>query len=232
LTPALFRAGGRTARGRDGRGFKKRKEKHMSNNDSTHAAVSNQVIHGDCVQMLRSLNSESIAVITDPPYLGRYRDRSGRTLANDDNPAAVVGVYAELYRVLKPNSFCVTFYGYCKLDAFVHAWTEAGFDTVGHMVWTKPYASSARFVQVMHESAYILAKGRPQKPQAPLPDVQPWEYSGNVAHPTEKAVSILRPLVESFAPAGGVVPAGSQIWSLSGSSSSSCNLLFILILFR
>ena len=101
--------------------------------------IANQVIHGDCVQMLRSLPGESIdAVITDPPYLGRYRDRLGRTLANDDNPAAVVGVYAELYRVLKPNSFCVTFYGYCKLDAFVHAWTEAGFDTVGHMVWAKP----------------------------------------------------------------------------------------------
>ena len=67
------------------------------------------------------------------------------------------------------------------------------------------YASSARFVRVMHESAYILAKGRPQRPEAPLPDVQPWECSGNVAHPTEKAVSILRPLVESFCPAGGVV---------------------------
>ena len=65
----------------------------------------NEVLHGDCVQVLQSLPGESIdAVITDPPYLGRYRDRSGRTLANDDNPAAVVGVYAELYRVLKPNS--------------------------------------------------------------------------------------------------------------------------------
>jgi DNA modification methylase len=68
-------------------------------------------------------------------------------------------VYAELYRVLKPNSFCVTFYGYPKLDAFVHAWTEAGFDTVGHIIWTKPYASSSRFMRVTHESAYILAKG-------------------------------------------------------------------------
>ena len=56
-----------------------------------------------------------------------------------------------------------------------------------------------------HEQAYLLAKGHPQKPDAPLPDVQPWEYSGNIAHPTEKAVSILRPLVESFCPAGGVV---------------------------
>jgi adenine-specific DNA-methyltransferase len=67
----------------------------------------------------------------------------------------------QIYRVLKPNSFCVTFYGYPKLDAFVHAWTTAGFHTVGHIVWTKPYASSARFVRVTHESAYVQAAGFP-----------------------------------------------------------------------
>jgi DNA modification methylase len=56
--------------------------------------------------VLPTLPSASVdAVITDPPYLGR--DRNGRTLANDDKPSAVVGVYAELFRVLKPNSFCV-----------------------------------------------------------------------------------------------------------------------------
>lgn len=61
------------------------------------------------------------------------------------------------------------------------------------------------FLEARHEQAYLLAKGHPRKPDAPLPDVQPWEYSGNVAHPTEKAVSILRPLVESFSPSSGVV---------------------------
>ncbi|HKT73502.1 MAG TPA: DNA methyltransferase [Steroidobacteraceae bacterium] len=45
----------------------------------------------------------------------------------------------------------------------------------------------------------------PSRPETPLPNIQPWEYTGNVAHPTEKTVSVLRPLVESFAPAGGVV---------------------------
>lgn len=84
--------------------------------------------------------------------LGATRtERAG--LANDDKPSVDAGVYAELYRVLKPNTFCVTFYGYPKLDSFVHAWTEAGFSTVGHIVWTKPYASSSRFVRVTHESA-------------------------------------------------------------------------------
>lgn len=165
-----------------------------------------RIIHGDCLAVLPMLASASVdAVITDPPYLGRYKDRWGRTLANDDKPDTVMGVYAELYRVLKPDTFCVTFYGYPKLDAFVHAWTTAGFHTVGHIVWTKPYASSARFVRVTHESAYILAKGRPKKPAHMLDDVQPWEYTGNVAHPTEKAISVIKPLVETFSPPGGVV---------------------------
>ncbi len=130
--------------------------------------LTQQVIQGDCKAVLQTLPSESVDfVLTDPPYLGRYKDRYGRTLANDDNPAAVVGAYAELYRVLKPNRFCISFYGYPKLDAFVHAWTEAGFDTVGHIVWPKPYVSSKRFVAVAHESAYVLVKGRPQKPARP-----------------------------------------------------------------
>jgi DNA modification methylase len=126
-------------------------------------------------------------------------------LANDDNPAAVVGAYADLYRVLKRDRFCISFYGYPKLDAFVHAWAEAGFDTVGHIVWPKPYISSTRFVGVAHEAAYVLAKGRPPKPARPLADVQPWEYSGNKAHPTEKAVSVLLPLVRSFSRPGDLV---------------------------
>lgn len=178
----------------------------MNKNNEKCEAIPSRIIHGDCLEILPTLPGECVdAVITDPPYLGRYKDRSGRTLANDDNPEVVGGVYAELYRVLRPNSFCVTFYGYPKLDAFVHAWTEAGFYTVGHIVWTKPYASSARFVRVTHESAYILAKGRPPKPPRLLDDVQPWEYTGNVAHPTEKAISVIKPLVETFSPLGGIV---------------------------
>ena len=177
----------------------------MSNNDSIHATVRNQVIHGDCVQVLQSLPAESIdAVITDPPYLVGYRDRSGRSIANDNEPA-VLDAFSDIYRVLKPNSLCVCFYGWNRVDAFFRAWTQAGFQPVGHLVWAKSYASRVGFLEARHEQAYLLAKGRPQRPEAPLPDVQPWEYTGNVSHPTEKAVSILRPLVESFCPAGGVV---------------------------
>jgi site-specific DNA-methyltransferase (adenine-specific) len=165
-----------------------------------------RIIHGDCVQVLQTLPDACIdAVITDPPYFVRYRDRSGRSIANDSNPASVLGAFADLYRILKPNSFCVCFYGWNRVDAFFRAWIDAGFQPVGHLVWAKSYASSTRFLEARHEQAYLLAKGNPAKPSAPLADVQPWKYSGNVGHPTEKDVSILRPLVECFAPEGGIV---------------------------
>src|SRR5262249_1854799 len=82
---------------------------------------------------------------------------------------------------------------------------SAGFRAVGHLVFVKDYASSSRFVEARHEQAYVLAKGRPTLPALPLPDVRPWEYTGNRAHPTEKHVQILTPLIKSFCPPDGLV---------------------------
>ena len=46
--------------------------------------------------------------------------------------------------------------------------------------------------------------------------MQPWEYSGNWSHPTEKAVGILTPLIESFSP-----PEGLVLDPFSGSGSTA-----------
>jgi hypothetical protein len=56
-----------------------------------------------------------------------------------------------------------------------------------------------------HESAYLLAKGQPRLPRVPLDDIQPWVYSGNTDHPTQKAVRILTPLIETFTERGQLV---------------------------
>ncbi|MGH8656114.1 MAG: DNA methyltransferase [Burkholderiales bacterium] len=42
-------------------------------------------------------------------------------------------------------------------------------------------------------------------PRYPLPDVLPWEYSGNGLHPTEKAVSVMKPLIRAFSKPGDIV---------------------------
>ncbi len=166
----------------------------------------NQIICGDSSQVLRDFPDSSIdLVITDPPYLCRYKDRHGRTLMNDDNADGVLPVYEEIFRTLKPNSYCITFYGWTAIAEFSEAWANAGFRTVGHIVWPKKYASKEGFMKYQHESAFVLAKGYPHKPEYPISDVQKWHYTGNRSHPTEKAVSVIEPLIKCFSKPGDLI---------------------------
>lgn len=166
----------------------------------------NKILQGDCTRVLRQLPNEHVdLIVTDPPYGVRYQDRFGRTVANDDDPSRILGAFTDLYRVLKPDSLCISFYGWGLVDDFFRAWRSAGFRPVGHIVWMKDYASRERFLRYRHESAYLLAKGRPALPRKPLDDIQPWVYSGNNDHPTQKAVRILTPLIETFSERGQLV---------------------------
>jgi site-specific DNA-methyltransferase (adenine-specific) len=169
-------------------------------------SIFNEVIQGSCVDVLQSLPDASVdLILTDPPYGVRYRDRAGRTIANDDNLTSVLSVFRDLYRVLRPDAFCISFYGWRAIDQFSRSWADAGFRVGGHLVFAKSYASSRRFVSVCHESAYLLTKGRPAQPSNPIDDVQSWAYSGNAEHPTEKAVQILTPLIRCFSKPDSIV---------------------------
>jgi len=177
----------------------------------------NQIIHGDAISTLSAFPNQSVdLIITDPPYLVNYRDRQGRTIANDDAPDCVLPALAEMYRVLKDDSYCFLFCGWSAIAQFSRAWEEAGFSTVGQIVWQKSYASRVWHTESRHEAAYVLAKGQPQKPVAPVSSIQEWEYTGNKAHPTEKAVGILSPLVKAYSKPGDIV-----LDPFSGSGSTS-----------
>jgi DNA modification methylase len=165
-----------------------------------------KVIHGDCQQILRRLPDASVdMVLTDPPYIVRYTDKGGRSIANDDNSRWIFPAFAEIYRVMKPDSYCVSFYGWSKLARFLTAWREIGFRPFGHFVWVKRYASCTRHTRMKHEQAYLLAKGNPALPKDPPADVLEWAYTGNRLHPTQKPVSGLVPLIRAYSKPGAVV---------------------------
>jgi len=166
----------------------------------------NQIICGESANVLSECSSNSIdLVVTDPPYLCNYKDRFGRTVANDDSPEAVLKVFDQIYRVMKQDSYCVSFYGWTGIIDFAHKWEECGFKVVGHIAWAKKYTSKTRYLNYQHESAFVLAKGNPEAPSNPINDVQPWEYTGNKSHPTEKAVNVVKPLIQSFSNIGDIV---------------------------
>ncbi len=68
--------------------------------------MTGEVTHGDCQQVLRQLpDACADLVLTDPPYVTRYLDRSGRRIANDDNTRWMFPAFSEIYRVLKPDRY-------------------------------------------------------------------------------------------------------------------------------
>ena len=190
----------------------------------------NQVNHGDCLSLLRQLpDACADMVLTDPPYLVAYRDRSGRTIANDDNRRWMFPAFAELYRILKPDSYCVSFYGWSKADRFLSVWRECGLYPVGHFVWVKGYASSVRHVRMKHEMAYLLAKGNPLPSASPPADVLPWNYTGNRLHPTQKPVASLKPLIQAFSRPGGLILDPFAGSGSTGVAARECGRRYVLI---
>ena len=169
-------------------------------------ATPNTVLQGDCITTMQRMARASVDfILTDPPYITSYRARDGRTVANDDNARWVQPAFREMYRVLKPASFCVSFYGWSRADLFIGAWRAAGFRIVGHIIFRKQYSSSARFLRYQHEQAYLLAKGDVALPARPIADVIDFTYTGNRLHPTQKPIAALQPLIETFSPFGGLV---------------------------
>lgn len=166
----------------------------------------NAILKGDCSKVLRRMPDACVdMVLTDPPYLVRYKDRAGRTVPNDDNAGWMYPAFSEIYRVMKLNSYCVSFYGWQQADRFLSVWKECGFTPVGHLVWVKQYASSVGHVQMKHEQAYLLAKGSPSAPKHPPADVLAWSYTGNRLHPTQKPVDGLVRLIKAFTEVNALV---------------------------
>ena len=185
------------------------------------SSFTNQLIQGDCIEVMRRMPANSVDfVLTDPPYLVNYRDRTGRSIQNDANADWLKPAMKETYRVLKQDRLMLCFYGWSKVDEFFAAWKNAGFQPVGHIVFRKTYSSKSRFLSYQHEQAYLLAKGRPPLPKQPVGDVIDMPYSGNKLHPTQKPVAALAQLIRSF-----TLPGELVLDSFAGSASTCASAL-------
>lgn len=88
-------------------------------------------ILGDCVQVMSRFPARAVDfILTDPPYLVGYKDRTGRTLAGDNSAEWLQPACHEMYRVLKNDSLMVSFYAWNRADLFLNAWKTAGLPNV------------------------------------------------------------------------------------------------------
>lgn len=193
-------------------------------------SYTNRVIHGDCITVMRSIPSQSVDLaVTDPPYLVRYAPRDGRSCMNDNTAIWLKPAFRELYRVLKPDSFCASFYGWPWIDLFMAAWKDSGFRPVSHLTWVKTHCSKVGYTRSYHETGFLLAKGRPPRPAMPPMDVLHWQYTGNTFHPNEKPVVAIRPLIEAYSKPGDIVLDPFAGSGTTGVAAKACDRRFILI---
>lgn len=165
-----------------------------------------QVLHGDCIDVLRMWPNACVdLIVTDPPYLANYQPRDGRRCLNDDHDDWLEPAFRTIHRVLKPDRLCASFYGWPHADRFMRAWKACGFRPVSHFVGVKRHHSRVGFSQSHHEVAYLLAKGRPALPADPPSDVLPWRYTGNEHHPMQKPVEALAPWIAAYSQPGDIV---------------------------
>jgi site-specific DNA-methyltransferase (adenine-specific) len=168
-----------------------------------------RIFHGDCLDVLPTFADGSADfALTDPPYLVGYRGRwdgEKRLIVGDDDPRWLYPAFSEIHRVLKDDAFAVSFYGWPHADVFAGAFKAIGFRLVSHLVFVKNVWGLGRFTRGQHETAFLLAKGRPPLPDAPLSDVFEWLREHETVHPNQKPLGPLRRLVATYAPPGAVV---------------------------
>lgn len=189
-----------------------------------------RVLHGDCTVIMREMPSASVdLIVTDPPYLVDYRPRDGRRCSGDDDASWLAPAFRELCRILKPDRFLATFYGWPWIDRFMAVWKASGFRPVSHLVWVKSHCSREGYTRSFHEVGFLLAKGRPERPGVPLRDVLPWKYTGNSLHPNEKPVIAITPLIETYSKPGEIVLDPFAGSGTTGLAALAARRRFILI---
>jgi DNA modification methylase len=130
-----------------------------------HAGIT--LYNGDCREVLPEFAAETFdTVITDPPYLVSYSGRwdgDRKIIHGDADPHWVHAAYAEMWRVSKPDSLCLTFYGWPNAETFLAAWKQIGYRPVSLIVFIKDRWGFGHFTRAQHEQMYLLAKGHPKR---------------------------------------------------------------------
>lgn len=184
--------------------------------------------HGDCVDWLRSLDDESVALcVTDPAYesLEKHRAKgtTTRLKVSDASSNEWFAIFknerfpellAELYRVLARDAHL---YVICDqetaFDVVKPMGIAAGFTWWKALVWDKKKIGMGYHYRARFEHVCFLEKGKRRLADLGIPDVLEHERVRD-GYPTEKPVGLLTTLIEQSSSSGELV-----IDTFSGSGS-------------
>lgn len=148
-------------------------------------------------------------ILTDPPYGVNWQSNSRNVkhmkIQNDGSLEWLPEVSALIYAAMKKDSLMISFYGWACADEFLIAWKKAGFSPKSHLTWVKNNMGFGWFTRGQHESAYLMAKGKPAAPVTAISDVFMVAGTRNEQHPTEKPEALMRAMMAPFTVERGIV---------------------------
>lgn len=173
----------------------------------------NNIYNEDCIKAIATLPNECIDfVLTDPPYninfSSLHRKEKFEVIANDnlsdeDFDKLLNDYFKECFRVLKKDSFLITFMGWSSIPAFNKALANAGFTIKSLPIWVKNNFGLGYYTRPQYEPMYLCMKGNPKPPKTAISDVLQYAKVQDLVHSCQKPIPLLVKLIQTFGPTGG-----------------------------
>ena len=181
-----------------------------------------RLLHGDCVQLMKDIPSESIDLIaTDCPYhivsggctnkgekngiFNKENASSGKLFLHNDIDFS--DWLPDVYRVLKKDSHCYIMINGRNLKRLQEEAEKVGFIFQNLLVWDKGNVTPNRYYMNACEFILMLKKGKSKTINYPgTPSVLRYKNKvGKKKHPTEKPVELMQVLIENSTKENDVV---------------------------
>lgn len=192
-----------------------------------------QLLHGDCLELMKDIPDKSIdLIVTDPPYLIKYKTNYRKDknhdfcseILNDDNYDCVSNYIKECYRILKNDTAMYMFCNCDRVDFFKQQLEEAGFTIKNMIIWVKNNWTAgdlkAQFGK-QYEIMFLVNKGRKCFNGKRLTDV--WNFDRvagkSQLHQNQKPVDLLEQCILKHSDENDIVFDG---FMGSGSTGVAC----------
>ncbi len=172
----------------------------------------NQIIQGDCLEVMKQLPDESIdLIVTDPPYLCNVEGGAGmaKTWESRTKFFTMIDDFTEhakeMYRVLKPNSHCIVFTNAKSLQSSINQFNgQLKFIDLLTLVKNNAYPIGGYYLRNT-EFALLLTKGFRRVNDESQKNVFYGEPVKNDLHPTIKPLSVIERMIDQSSNKGQIV---------------------------
>lgn len=172
------------------------------------------IYHGDCRDVLPSLNARVDTILTDPPFFmpaTHYQSRVQYQRAWSDTSILATFWAVVLDACLQRLKRTGHFLAFCNGDSYPVFYPEMyrRFDFLKSLVWDKGHVGLGRVWRNQHELVIAARWNTSEFKEDDRLRADIFQFkatpSAEREHPVEKPVSMLRWLIEPTTPVGGVV---------------------------